>query len=113
MSNPLQKMLADRQALIDDIVSYMEVLRNVYGITPEFIWNNISATHRICINDDSIKRCDDWKHFEPQNYIGAFINEGKPTTFIDNYKDCDCYGCEACDEEAEKHEQIQFNQAYE
>jgi hypothetical protein len=111
MSSPLQKMLADRQALINDIVSYMEVLRNVYGITPEFIWNNISATHRICVNDDSIKRCDDWEHSEPGNYIGASINEGKTTTFIDNYKDC---GCEACDEaEEEEAKKLQFNQAYE
>jgi len=121
MSNPIQKMLADRQALIDNIVSNMEVLRNVYGITPEFIWNNISPTHRICVNDDSVKRCEEWEHFEPQDHISVSVNEGKPNTFIDEVYDGCCNSCceeaekrcEEAEKQMEKTKDIQFNHAYE
>jgi hypothetical protein len=110
MSSPLQKMLADRQALINDIVSYMEVLRNVYGITPEFIWNNLNPTHRIYVNDDSLDRCAEWKHCDPQNDMSISINEGKETKFING---CCDYCSGIFDDEEEKAKDIQFNQAYE
>ena len=105
-------MTSKPQALINDIVSYLEVLRNVYGITPEFIWNNINPTHRIHVNDDSIKRCDEWEHFDPENYSSASVNVGKESKFIDNFNEC---WCETCADAKAKQEakDIQFNQAYE
>ena len=108
-------MTSKPQALINDIISYIEVLRNVYGITPEFMWNNINPTHRFYINDDSIKRCDgcdDWEHFEPDNISYPSINVGKESKFIDGC--CDCSGSLSDDEDEEEEEakDIQFNQAY-
>jgi hypothetical protein len=105
----IPRMTSKQQALINDIVSYMEVLRNIYGITPEFIWNNINPTHRIYVNDDSVERCEDWEHIEPEHISGASINKGKQITFIDE----SCSSCNSCNDEEEKAKDIQFNQVYE
>jgi hypothetical protein len=89
-------MTSKQQLLINDIVSYMEVLKNVYGITPEFIWNNLNPTHRIYVNDDSIKRCQEHPNIEANKRMSISINVGKEVTFVETDKDCYCH---VCDEE--------------
>ena len=81
-----------QDAIINQIVELVTKLQNDHNIIPELIWKNLNPTHKINIEDASIKRCEESENIEETTSMCFTINKTKP---IQNLTKDGC-GCGVC-----------------
>jgi hypothetical protein len=92
------------EVIFKQIVALMAQLHNEHNIHPEFVFNNHHSTHRIFIDDASVKRCQEEELREGGDCKNYCINETMPVKYITK-EDCECDVCS----EAPKPKKIKIN----